>query len=334
MKFVRNDNYYDYDERYPENKLPYLDSITCQIIADSTSTQTQFMAGNLDIIAWGGNVLTKTEAELLEETMDPEDYVRYDFLSAPPSVGLKLTHPALSDLKVRTALQMAINSREIYDEYFGYTDKELNMPGAWSVATQYSSADQWDQELRDSYTAYDPEGAKALLAEAGYPDGFSFDVVIFGALDADLYTLAASYLKEVGVTMNISVATSPMEMQQLGKDLTNETSIFVTGGHSRIANIKAYFTADGAENSTAINDAEFAAMVEAFNNAATMEEAEQIGKEMDEYWAEQHWCLYLGGAEVISTFISGRVGGYSGERLWKNWNANQILPRIWVTDGQ
>ena len=73
-------------------------------------------------------------------------------------------------------------------------------------------------------------------------------------------------------------------------------------------------------------------MVQDFLNATTMEEAERIGKEMDTYWAEQHWCLYLGGAEVISPFISGRVGGYTGERLFKNWNANQILARIWVTD--
>ena len=334
MKFVRNDNYYDYDERYPENKLPYLDSITLQLVSDSTGVQTQFMAGNLDVIAWGGNVLTKTEAELLEGTMTPGSYARYDFVSAPPSVGLKLTHPALSDVRVRTALQMAINSEEIYKEYYGYTDKELNMPGVWSLATQYSSVDEWSQELTDSYTKYDPEGAKALLAEAGYADGFTFDVVIFGALDADLFTLAASYLKEIGVTMNVTVATSPMEMQQIGKDLTNQTSIFVAGGQSRISAIQAYFTPDGRENSTAINDATFTEMVNAFNTATTMEEAEQIGKEMDEYWAEQHWCLYLGGAEIISTFISGRVGGYNGERLWKNWNSNQILARIWVTDGQ
>ncbi len=334
MKFVKNENYYDYDERYPENKLPYLDSITCQIIADSTSTQTQFMAGNLDFIAWGGNVLTKTEAELLEETMSPDDYARYDFISAPPGVGLKLTHPALADLRVRKALQMAVNSEEIYKEYFGYTDKELNMPGLFALNTQFSSVDNWSQELTDSYTKYDPEGAKALLAEAGYADGFSFDVVIFGALDADLFTLVASYLQQVGVTMNLSVATSPMEMQQLGKDLTNQISIFVSGGQSRLSAVKAYFTPDGSENSTAIDDPEFTAMVDAFNNATTMEEAERIGLEMDEYWAEQHWCLYLGGAEIISTFVSGRVGGYTGERLWKNWNANQILPRIWVTDGK
>lgn len=334
MKFVKNDNYYDYDERYPENKLPYLDSITCQIISDSTSTQTQFMSGNLDVIAWGGNVLTKTEAEMLEETMTPDSYKRYDFISAPPAVGLKLTNPALADANVRKALQMAVNSDEIYKEYYGYTDKELNMPGVWSLVTQFSSASEWSQDLTDSYTKYDPEGAKKLLADAGYADGFSFDVTIFSALDADLFTLVASYLQQIGVTMNVSVATSPMEMQQVGKDLTNQTSIFVSGGKSRISDIQAYFTTDGSENSTAVSDSKFDALVSDFNSATTMADAEKIGKEMDEYWAEQHWCLYLGGAEVVSTFVSGRVGGYSGERMWKNWNTNQILPRIWVTDGK
>ena len=334
MKFVRNENYYDHDERYPENQLPYLDSVTLQLVADSTSVQTQFMAGNLDIVAWGGNVLTKTEAELLEETMDPESYVRYDFISAPPAVGLKMTHPALADPNVRKALQMAVNSEEIYREYYGYGDADLNIPGVWALATQYSSVDEWSQELKDSYYVYDPEGAKQLLADAGYPDGFAFDVVIFANLDADLFTLVASYLKEIGVTMNVTVATSPMEMQQLGKDLTNQISIFGSGGQSRIGNIEAYFTPGGVENGTAVDDPEFTAMIEAFNACTTMEEAEKIGKEMDEYWAEQHWCLYLGGAEMISTFVSSRIGGYSGERLWKNWNADQILARVWVTDGK
>lgn len=81
-------------------------------------------------------------------------------------------------------------------------------------------------------------------------------------------------------------------MQQIGKDLTNEVSIFVSGGQSRISQVQAYFTADGRENSTAINDATFNQMVQDFLNATTMEEAERIGKEMDTYWAEQHWCLY------------------------------------------
>lgn len=122
-------------------------------------------------------------------------------------------------------------------------------------------------------------------------------------------------------------------MQQIGKDLTNEVSIFVSGGQSRISQAPGLLYRRTDERTPpAINDATFNQMVQDFLNATTMEEAERIGKEMDTYWAEQHWCLYLGGAEVISTFISGRVGGYTGERLFKNWNANQILARIWVTD--
>lgn len=333
MKLVKNENYYDYDERYPENKLPYLDSITLQLVADSTQVQTQFMAGNIDVVAWGGNVLTKTEAEMLEESMADGSYARYDFISAPPGIGLKLTNPALADINVRKALQMAVNSEEIYAEYFGYEDKDLNMPGLFALVTQYSDAENFSQELHDSYYKYDPEGAKKLMAEAGYADGFTFDVTIFGALDADLFALVADYLKQnLNVTMNISIANSPPEMQQIGKDLTNQVSIFVSGGQSRTAQVAAYFTTDGTENSTAVSDPVFDKMVEDFNNATSMEEAEKLGKELDRYWAEQHWCLYLGGAEVISTFISGRVGGYTGERLFKNWNANQILPRIWVND--
>lgn len=334
MKFVKNENYYDYDERYPENKLPYLDSITCQIISDSTQAQTQFMTGNLDILGWGGNILTSTEVELLESSMKEGSFVRYDYASAPVGVGLKQTVPALSDIRVRKALQMAIDPEEIYSGYLGYTDKELNIPGMFALNTQFSSVDSWSQELKDVYYTYDPEGAKALLAEAGYADGFEFEVVIFGALDADLFTLASQQLKRVGVTMNVSVVASPPEMQQTGFDHANQKSIFVSAGASRLQMIQAWYASDGKENSLANNDPEFDAMIEAFNNATSMEEQEKIGKEMDQYFAEQFWILQLGGAEIVSTFVSGRVGGYSGERLWKNWNSNQILARVWVTDGK
>ena len=334
MKFVKNPNYYDHDERYPENQLPYLDSITCQIISDSTQAQTQFMTGNLDILAWGGNILTATEVELLESSMDEGSFVRYDYAGAPVGVGLKQTVPALSDIRVRKALQMAIDPEEIYYGYLGYEGKELNIPGMFALNTQFTSVDSWSQELKDVYYTYDPEGAKALLAEAGYADGFEFEVVIFGALDADLFTLASQQLQRVGVTMKVSVVASPPEMQQTGHDHTNQKSIFVSAGASRIQMLQAWYHSQGVENSLANNDPEFDAMIEAFNTATSMEEQEKLGKEMDQYFAEQFWILQLGGAEIVSSFVSGRIGGYSGERLWKNWNSNQILARIWVTDGK
>jgi peptide/nickel transport system substrate-binding protein len=227
---------------------------------------------------------------------------------------------------------MAINSEEIYTKYYDYDAEDLGIPALFAFSTGYSTVDEWDQELYDSYYTYDPEGAKRLLAEAGYADGFSFDVVIFGALDADLFTLAASYLSKVGVTMNVTVAVSPMEMQQIGYDESNDKSIFVSSGKSRIMEISNLFGTGGAANSIFNNDPIFDEMHDKLNRAETLEEAEGISKEMDLYFAKQHWVLHLGGGEVFTTFVSSRIGGYTGERLWKNWNANQILSHVWATD--
>jgi peptide/nickel transport system substrate-binding protein len=70
------------------------------------------------------------------------------------------------DVKVRTAVQKAINAEALVDKI---------MRGNAEVASQLVS------EQMKGYSAaaserigYDPEGARALLAEAGYPDGFSF----------------------------------------------------------------------------------------------------------------------------------------------------------------
>ena len=56
-------------------------------------------------------------------------------------------------------------------------------------------------ELDEEY-AYDPEGAKELLAEAGYPDGFDFDFTINQGSQRDLEALQP-YWAAIGVNVNL-----------------------------------------------------------------------------------------------------------------------------------
>src|SRR6478752_1909723 len=64
-------------------------------------------------------------------------------------------------------------------------------------------------ELEDEY-AYDVEGAKKLLADAGYPDGFSFDFTITPQSQRDLEALQP-YWAAIGVTVNLKNAASTEE---------------------------------------------------------------------------------------------------------------------------
>ncbi len=64
-------------------------------------------------------------------------------------------------------------------------------------------------ELEDEY-AYDVEGAKQLLADAGYPDGFSFDFTITPQSQRDLEALQP-YWEAIGVTVNLKNAASTEE---------------------------------------------------------------------------------------------------------------------------
>ena len=65
-------------------------------------------------------------------------------------------------------------------------------------------------ELDEEY-AYDPEGAKELLAEAGYPDGFDFDFTISQGSQRDLEALQP-YWAAIGVNVNLKNAASTEEL--------------------------------------------------------------------------------------------------------------------------
>jgi peptide/nickel transport system substrate-binding protein len=68
---------------------------------------------------------------------------------------------------------------------------------------------------------YNPDKAKKLLAEAGYPNGFTFKVQVCSASPTtDLLPLVAAYLEKVGVKMEIQ----PMEYGAFLSAMTTKTN--------------------------------------------------------------------------------------------------------------
>lgn len=115
--------------------------------------------------------------------------------SAPVEAGqtweeLGLQHP-LQDLRVRQALAYAIDMDSIIEGIF---------QGKAEAATSMTSPGDWLATGLNEYK-YDPEAAKALLAEANWPADYTLDVVYYYAdqQTVDLMTVIGQFWQEVGV---------------------------------------------------------------------------------------------------------------------------------------
>ncbi len=184
VRYTRNDDYWQ------EGK-PYLDAIEIRNIADLTVSIMSFKAGEAQAI----------------ENVDPVDAVQ---LAAE---GYTIYQPTLAylhsflpdgnnpdspfaDKRVRLALEYAIDKRTMAQGIgMGYYDPlgQLAMVG-----------DQWyndDCPLRE----YDPDKARQLLAEAGYPDGFTTTMVSDVMARRDTLVAVQTYLKEAGIETELEI---------------------------------------------------------------------------------------------------------------------------------
>ena len=338
MTFTRNEKYYGVDERHPENKLPYIDTVKLVYIADSANILTQAMSGSLD---WfGENGKDVLSGDQLAQLSAKEAGILYPYASGSPSaIALKVCQEPFNDLRVRQAMQLAIDLEAIN----GYLNNngEVIVPGLWSTALSWSTVDEWPEELKAQFTtrtadlASNQEKAKALLADAGYPDGFTFEVELDPVANLELFQVAGDYLSQIGITMKISVAAEMMEAVQHSQDYELPLQSAGFGGGFGEYMLAFMMTGNGPmPNAYGHNDQEYLAKLDAMGRATSAEEQAALAEELDQWFPNQHWSIVIAGVQPNYDFMSSRVGGYSGEKVYYKGNMRTIWSRLWVTDGK
>ncbi|SMF07685.1 peptide/nickel transport system substrate-binding protein [Xaviernesmea oryzae] len=115
--------------------------------------------------------------------------------------GMNNARKPFDDKRVRQALMMAV-------------DRATVVEGAWSglgtpIGSHYTPNDRGYKDLTGVYP-YDPEKAKALLAEAGYASGFTFTIKAPQMAYAQRTSqVLQAMFAEIGVTMNIETTEFP-----------------------------------------------------------------------------------------------------------------------------
>ena len=200
ITYTRNPNYHAFDPANPENRLPYLDTFKQMIIPDASTQLASFRTGKLDMRSG----ITWEDFDMLIEQCPDLVYVdRYGWGYVP--CGRMDKDLPFNDLRVRQAMNMAVNQQELVDDYYQGNAQLMGWPFLDIPAHQpfYTPLEDMPEICQEIY-GYHPDKAKKLLADAGYPNGFKTTIACVQA-HTDMLAIIKEYLIEVGIDMELQV---------------------------------------------------------------------------------------------------------------------------------
>jgi peptide/nickel transport system substrate-binding protein len=318
----KNPDYWGYDERYPQNKLPYVDTYKQIAIPDISTALAALRTGKIDMIVDFSGGPSWQQAASIAET-NPE-IQQATLPSEAAAVEFRCDRAPFTDIRVRQALQMAIDIPTIAETHYGGLVDGVPVGGIPPSYTGWTTPyDQWPADLKEAY-AYNPEKAKQLLADAGFPQGFKTDIVASSGGDLELLQIIKAYFLDIGVNMEIQTMDEFAKMDFLRAGKHDAMS------YGRMADQTLPWQAiitrqsEDGRNVTFNNDATFDAMIDKAMAATNIEESMRLLGEADMYLLRQFWSANLC---VIRNSILWEpyVKGYSGER-----SGDVYLPRLWI----
>ncbi len=171
--FIRNPNFWMTNPCGPGkgDQLPYVDGLKMLIIADTSTKQSAVRTAKIDQF---GTFATKEDCKAVTDSA-PELMVNRYLEHASTSIGMRIYAQELpfKDIKVRRALMMATDFEGMKDGMFGGDAEIFTWPFApvREYADCFTPLSEMPESVQELYK-YNPEKARELLTEAGYPDGF------------------------------------------------------------------------------------------------------------------------------------------------------------------
>ncbi|MBI2908424.1 MAG: hypothetical protein HYX92_12325 [Chloroflexi bacterium] len=178
---------------------PHLDGVKGYIIRDQFTRFAALRTGN--ILWWGPSpYMGVAQTKTIEETLSDKIAVKWEFNPAWFGVIFNVTRPPWSDVRVRQAASMTFDRKKMLAaglEGGGVVGMSAQPPGEWSLLEE-------EMMKVPGYAKPDLEGAKKLLAEAGYPDGFKTEALVQATRTQQaLATLFKDAVAAVGVAVDL-----------------------------------------------------------------------------------------------------------------------------------
>jgi len=323
----RNPDHWRKHPLYPQDTMPYLDEIRIVIIADISTQIASMRTGKIDFV----RVTAPKNAQELRKTNPELKYLRH-VPTMSSNIFMRMDKPELpfKDIRVRRALAMAIDRQAIADQFYDGDAEMLTFPITPypEFRDVYIPLDQLPEKTRELWK-YDPEKAKRLLAEAGYPKGFKTEIVCAASPDhVDRLEIVKAYWSAIGVDLSIT----PKEWGVYGSIFRNRTHnqmIMNVGVNSTPRSMNNY-RPENFCNTMMVNDPY---LKEVYDKTQEYffdwDKLAKLWKEAHLYILEQAWSIEPS-TPYTYTFWQPWVKGYQGEYSTGCWNLHMYWNYIWI----
>jgi len=321
VRFVykKNPTYYRASEG-----LPYIDTYYSSCIPDTSTQLAAFRAGKIDIRG-----ISRIDLASVKQT-NPDIYCYENEVSLTQAALCSRSDKApFNDVRVRQAISMALDRKLIIDTfYFGYgVDQKgpIHANSPWYLK---------DQGECDKYNNYNVEEAKRLLAQAGYPNGFSTTLnysAAWGSTWGEYVEFIADSLSKIGIKATIK--SSDLAAHYVNRLCQYEGMVFTYNWGS--ATFGAYSWLDGLylpgaqSQYSCVNDPKLTDMILAARHEMDPAKHQQILNDIQRYMACQQYEVQWPMAQAV-TCQQPWVRGYKGHAV--SYQSGRIAEQIWLRE--
>jgi peptide/nickel transport system substrate-binding protein len=184
------------------DQLPYVDELKMLVLPDLSTRLSALRTGKIDAIS----EVTADDAKSLIQTNKDLSYKKY-IGGVVMAIAMRQDKQDLpyKELKVRQALMMATNFKGLTDVLYGGDAEILVYPISRSFTRAYVPMAELPDDVQELYS-YNPDKAKKLLEEAGYPNGFTAKIVVSSdQAQVDAVTVYKNMWEKVNVNLDIQV---------------------------------------------------------------------------------------------------------------------------------
>jgi peptide/nickel transport system substrate-binding protein len=310
------------------NQLPYLDGVKLLIVPDASTRDAAIRTGKVDI-SRGVNKETASNLVQSAPTMLHSEY----YQEGGWATGMRTDKAPFSDIRVRKAMMMATDFNKIKNEYYSgeaqiVTFPIVDVPDYHAAYLPIEEASPAAQELYK----YNPDKAKVLLRDAGYPNGFKTTMIISNGTDLiDYYSILKDMWSKVGIELTLDTRESAV-WTSIDRGRQYEQMIHAsTGGVGSLYRC-VQFWGPGFTNCGFVNDPyidPIRTQIQTLVMQGNQSGADKIYKDLMKYVYDQAWAIPYPNA-MLRAFWWPWVKNYHGEYGTGYYNYNNFATWIWL----